>query len=58
MPAVNGYEILGRVVWRVAKWYLRRTYGHMIPSRRVAVVVLVTLTVVGAGLAGRRATST
>ncbi|HEV3229072.1 MAG TPA: hypothetical protein VGY97_06330 [Solirubrobacteraceae bacterium] len=55
---MNGYEVLGRVVWRVAKWYLRRTYGHLIPSRRVAAAILVVLGVVAVGLAGRHSSST
>jgi hypothetical protein len=29
---MNGYKLLGYVVWRAGKWYLRRR----LPSRRVA----------------------
>jgi hypothetical protein len=54
---MNGYEILGRVVWWVGKWYLRRTYGHLVPSRRVTAAILVALGIVAAGLVGRRAYS-
>jgi hypothetical protein len=31
-----GYKALGWVVWHGAKWYLRRRYGRLIPSRQVA----------------------
>ena len=53
----SGYKLLGLVVWRGGKWYLRRTYGHLIPSRRTVALVLVAGGVVTAVLVGRRATS-
>jgi hypothetical protein len=29
------YSLLGRIVWFVAKWYVRRRYGHLRPPRPV-----------------------
>jgi len=48
-----GYKLLGFAVWQGARWYLRRRYGALIPSRRVLTGVLVvsavgTLAVVAA----------
>jgi hypothetical protein len=37
-----GYKILGYVVWNGGKMFLRRRYGHLVPSRSV----------VAAGVAG------
>jgi hypothetical protein len=37
----TGYEILGFAVWNGGKWYVRRRYGSMIPSRRVFAAGLV-----------------
>lgn len=31
----TGYEILGFAVWNGGKWYVRRRYGALLPSRRV-----------------------
>jgi hypothetical protein len=53
----SGYKLLGQIVWRGGKWYLRRTYGHLIPSRRTVALVLVAGGVGTAVLVGRRATS-
>ncbi|HWG09216.1 MAG TPA: hypothetical protein VN672_09435 [Solirubrobacteraceae bacterium] len=44
----TGYKILGLVVWRGGRWYLRR---HT-PSRRKLLVALAAL--VGAGVLARR----
>ena len=46
---MNGtaYKVLGYGVWRAAKWYLRRTYGRLIPSRRVALGGAALLAVAG-----------
>jgi hypothetical protein len=50
----TGYRILGFVVWRGARWYVKRTYGHYVPSRRTAVIAgaattaLIGLVAVGA----------
>jgi hypothetical protein len=51
----NGYKLLGYVVWRGGKWYLRRR----LPSTRVlAAAALTTLTGAAAAvLLARRATS-
>jgi hypothetical protein len=48
------YKLLGMAVWKGLKWYLRRTYGHLVPSRRVALAGLVALIVAALALAGRR----
>jgi hypothetical protein len=52
---MNGYKLLGYVVWRAGKWYLRRR----LPSRRaVAVAGAAALTGTGAAvLVVRRLTS-
>jgi hypothetical protein len=43
----TGYQIVGYVTWNGAKFYLRRRYGHLIPSRRVVAAGLVVGTVAG-----------
>lgn len=50
---MNGYKLLGYVVWRGAKWYLRRRLA----SRRVAIVGGLALLAgaAGAGALIRRA---
>ena len=48
------YKVLGYLVWRGAKWYLRRSYGRFLPSRKVAAMGLVGAAVAGLLLAGRR----
>jgi hypothetical protein len=50
----GGYKVLGFVVWRGLRWYARRTYGHLIPSRRVTAAGIVVLAVGALMLAGRR----
>jgi hypothetical protein len=48
---MDGYRLLGYVVWRAGKWYLRRR----LPSRRRAAAgVLTLLTIVGVVVALRR----
>ena len=48
---MDGYRLLGYVVWRAGKWYLRRR----LPSRRQAVAGgLTLLTTVGVVLVLRR----
>jgi hypothetical protein len=44
-------------VWRGGKWYLRRTYGHLVPSKRAVAAVLVVGGVGAVAIAGRRAAS-
>jgi hypothetical protein len=34
------YKVLGLVVWRGGKWFLRRRYGRLVPSRGVALAGL------------------
>jgi hypothetical protein len=36
----TGYRLLGMLTWRGLKWYLRRSYGHLVPSRRTVLLVL------------------
>ena len=48
------YRLLGMAVWKGAKWYLRRTYGHLVPSRRVALAGAVALIVAALAVAGRK----
>jgi hypothetical protein len=43
----TGYQIVGYVTWNGGKFYLRRRYGHLIPSRRVVAAGLVVGTVAG-----------
>ena len=49
-----GYRLLGFAVWHGAKWFVRRRYGRLIPSRRVVAGVSVGVAVVGIALAQRR----
>ncbi len=50
-----GYKILGFVVWRGARWYVRRRASQLVPSRRVASAAIVAAAViVAASVAGRR----
>jgi hypothetical protein len=35
------YKVLGYVVWQGARWYVRRRYGALIPSRRVVAATAV-----------------
>jgi hypothetical protein len=49
----TGYKLLGFSVWHGGKWYLRRRYRWLFPSRRVAAAGVVAaaiavLVVVGA----------
>jgi hypothetical protein len=52
----NGYKVLGFVVWQGGKWYVRRTYGRYLPSRRTAGAAagLAVVAVAAVVLAGRR----
>lgn len=44
-----GYKVLGYAVWKGAKWYVGRRYGHLVPSRRVALAGLAAVTLAGVG---------
>ena len=46
-----GYKLLGYVVWQVARRYLRKRYGSLIPSRRVLTGALVVSVVGGLAVA-------
>lgn len=37
----SGYQLLGFAVWHGGKWYLKRRYGWLVPSRRVAAAGIV-----------------
>jgi hypothetical protein len=52
---MNGYKLLGYVVWRAGKWYLRRR----LPSRRLVAGAGLALVAAGIGAAAlaRRAGS-
>lgn len=54
-----GYKLLGQLVWRGGRWYVRRAYGRYVPSRRIAGAVGAGVLVLGGGvaalLASRRA---
>jgi hypothetical protein len=49
-----GYQVLGFVVWKGAKWYLRRRYGDT--PRRVAAATAVVVVVLALLVGGRRLT--
>jgi hypothetical protein len=42
-----GYRLLGLVTWNGAKWFLRRRYGHLVPSRRALLAGLAGVAVLG-----------
>jgi len=42
-----GYKVLGYAVWNGGKWYVRRRYGHLVPSRKVALAGLGAVAVAG-----------
>jgi hypothetical protein len=48
------YKILGFIVWHVAKLVLRRKYGHLVPSRRIAAIGIVGVAVAGLALGAAR----
>ncbi len=49
-----GYKLLGFAVWRGAIWFVKKRYGWLVPSRRVATAGLVVVAVTGLGLAAAR----
>ena len=38
-----GYRMLGMIVWKGAKLFLRRKYGSKVPSRRTLVAAIAAL---------------
>jgi hypothetical protein len=50
----TGYEILGFTVWHGGKWYLRRRYGALLPSRRVVIAGVVGALIAAIAVAGAR----
>jgi hypothetical protein len=46
-----GYKLVGMAVVRVGRWYARRRYGHLVPSRRTAVGAALGLAALGAAAA-------
>jgi hypothetical protein len=48
------YKLLGFAVWHGARWYARRRYGHLVPSRRVLAGVMVVSTVSALAIAATR----
>ena len=49
-----GYELLGFVVWHGARWYVRRRFRRLIPSRRVVAAGAVGAGIVAFALADAR----
>jgi hypothetical protein len=49
------YRVLGFVVWKAARWYLRRRYGKA--SRKLFAAAVVGALVAGTAAAQRRASS-
>jgi hypothetical protein len=50
----TGYEILGFTVWHGGKWYVRRRYGALLPSRRVFAAGLVAALIAVIAVVGAR----
>ncbi|MTD43406.1 hypothetical protein GKE82_03575 [Conexibacter sp. W3-3-2] len=50
----SGYELLGFAVWHGAKWYVRRRYGWLVPSRRVVAAGVVGGAIVAIAVAESR----
>jgi hypothetical protein len=44
------YRLLGMAVWKGGKMFVRRRYGRLVPSRRVAAAGVVGLSVVALAL--------
>ena len=49
-----GYKVLGYAVWNGGLWFLRRRYGRLMPSRRVAAVGVVGLAVAALAVVATR----
>jgi hypothetical protein len=50
----TGYQIVGYITWNGGKIYLRRRYGHLIPSRRVVAAGAVAVSVGALAVANSR----
>jgi hypothetical protein len=50
----HGYEILGFTVWHGGKWYVRRRYGSLLPSRRTLAAGLIATVVAVLAVQGAR----
>ena len=51
------YKAVGFAVVKFGKWFLNRRYGHLVPSRKVALAGVAGATVVGAGAVAASRTS-
>lgn len=50
----SGYELLGFAVWHGGRFYLRRRYGWLVPSRRVVAAGIVASAIVAIAAAETR----
>jgi len=50
----TGHRLLGLLVWRGGRWYLRQRYGRLVPSRRRIAVGGLTALAAGLALLRRR----
>ena len=48
------YKLLGIAVWKGARWYMGRRFGHLVPSRRIAAGVFVVTVVSALAVAATR----
>lgn len=48
----TGYQVLGFVVWKGGRWYLRRRYGDT--PRKLAIAALLGLVLAALLMGGRR----
>jgi hypothetical protein len=51
------YKILGYAVWQGARWYVRRRYSRLVPSRRVLAASAVVSTVAVLAIVAQRNSS-
>lgn len=49
-----GYKLLGYVVWHGGKFYVRRRYGWMVPTRGTVAAGVVGAAIVALVVAGER----
>jgi hypothetical protein len=48
--SATGYKILGFVIWRVSRWYVRNTFRQVAPSRRTLLLAGAAVTVLAGAL--------